>query len=351
MADNGTWPRALKRFLYDLMPAKTAPAQDGIKAPQEEVPAWIDHVATLPDGLKVVRRAREDAEDRAKTAEEKAARLVQIVLALLTITLALGSYQLAFCLKHSPFWSFGLIAIVYAIWCFALSAFEALQIDRVGIYAMPEGSELAGATAAQVPALLLRAEARGHMLASWTAVHKHSDLMQARAWMTRGLLALLIAALFAGVTRAIPEPAPAKHQSSSTTSPPHSGGSHSQHGRLNRHTPKPLPRSRSMGTSHGVSSAATSYVCPVSDAVHRGSSAWQQKALTLSGLADPLSSHRRCRSTPASLHCRPVDRGEYVHRTSHHGTHWPEAFSQLPFHRARSALLGLRHPGVPPHRR
>jgi hypothetical protein len=217
MADNGTWPKALLRFLYDFRSAKKAPPQDGIVAPPEQVPAWIDHVAALPNSLEIVRLARVDAEGRAKTAEDKAARLVQTVLALLAITLALGSYQLAFSLSHSLFWSIGLIPVAYAIGSFALSAFEALQIDRVGIYAMPDGSELEGADAAQVPALELKAEVRGHMLAKWTADHKHSDLMQARAWMTRGLAALLIAALFAGVTRALPQPTPTQHHSKSST--------------------------------------------------------------------------------------------------------------------------------------
>jgi hypothetical protein len=218
MPGNGKWPKALLRFLYDFMPASKAPAQDGIVEPYVAIPTWIDHVAALPGSLEVVRRAREDAEGRAKTAEEKAARLVQIDLALLTITLALGSYQLAYALKNSAFWAFGLIPLAYALYCFALSAFEALQIDRVGIYEMPDGSELDGAEAAQVSSLLLRAEFRGQQLANWTAVHKHSDLMQARAWMTRGLAALLIAGLFAGITRAIPEPAITQHHSSCSTS-------------------------------------------------------------------------------------------------------------------------------------
>jgi len=209
---DGAWPKALLRFLYDFMPAKKAPDQDGIVAPPEQVPAWIDHVAALPGSVEIVRRAREDAEGRAKTAEEKASRLVQIVLALLTITLALGSYQLSFSLKHSIYWSFGLLPVVYAIGSFALSAFEALQVDRVGIYSMPDGSELHQANKSDVLALVLRAEEHGKMLANWTANHKHTDLMQARAWMTRGLAALLIAGVFAGVTRAIPQSTSTQHK-------------------------------------------------------------------------------------------------------------------------------------------
>jgi hypothetical protein len=209
---DGAWPRALRRALYDFLPENDAPPRDGIVGPTEEVPAWIGRVAALPGSVEVVRRAREDAEGRAKTAEDKAARLVQTVLALLAITLALGSYQLEFALTHSRYWSFGLIPVAYAIYSLALSAFEALQVDRVGIYSMPDGSELDGADAAQVPALLLRAEENGRRLADWTANHKHTDLMQARAWMTRGLAALLIASLIAGISRAIPQPSSSQHQ-------------------------------------------------------------------------------------------------------------------------------------------
>lgn len=174
--------------------------------------------ATLPESIEIARRAREDAEERAKTTEDKAARLVQVVLALLAITLALGSSQLAFVLTHSRYWYISLIPVLIAITSFALSAFGALQIDRVGVYSMPDGSELQMAEAAQIPALVLKAEVHGRMLASWTANNKHTDLMQARAWMTRGLAALLIAAVLAGVIRAIPAPTPAqRHPVSSST--------------------------------------------------------------------------------------------------------------------------------------
>lgn len=217
MADDGKWPPTLRRFLYDLMPASKAPAQDGIVAPAEDVPTWLDHVAGLQGSREIVQRARESAEARASTAEDKAARLVQIDLALLTITLALGSYQLTYALKHSVFWLISLLPVGCAIVCLSLTAFEALQIDRVGVYSMPTGEELDGATATQMPALLLSAEVRGERLASWTANKKHSDLMQARAWMTRGLAALLMAGILAGVARALPEPASTRNHSSSFT--------------------------------------------------------------------------------------------------------------------------------------
>lgn len=101
---NGQWPCTLKRFLYDFLPFKWAPDSDGIAAPEFARPEWVDEVAALPGAIEVARRARESAEGNARTAEDKASRLVQVLLALLTITLALGTYQLEFALKRPAPW-------------------------------------------------------------------------------------------------------------------------------------------------------------------------------------------------------------------------------------------------------
>jgi glucan phosphoethanolaminetransferase (alkaline phosphatase superfamily) len=217
MSAEGTWPRTLMRFLYDFLPAAMAPDSDGIDAPDIQSPEWVDAVASLPGSGDIARRARESSEGDAKTAEDKASRLVQILLALLTITLALGSYQLQYALSRSLIWLLTLIPVGLAIVFLALAAFEALQIDRVGKYSMPDGSELAGATLEQVPTLLVAAEVRGYLLAAWTARHKHSDLMQARAWFTRGLAALLVAGLLAGGLRAASGAAFTRHHAKSPT--------------------------------------------------------------------------------------------------------------------------------------
>lgn len=202
MSDEGSWPRAFKRVCFDFLTHKRAPSNDGIVAPNPEQPAWVARVAALPGSVEVARRARENAESAAKTAEDKASRLVQVSLALLTITLALGSYQLEFALSRNSAWLISLIPIAIALICLALSAFEALQIDRVGMYSIPDGSELATAQTGDVLSIELAAEVRGMELADWTSRYKHSDLMQARAWFTRGLAALVIAGILAGVTRA-----------------------------------------------------------------------------------------------------------------------------------------------------
>jgi hypothetical protein len=215
MTEDGSWPKVSRRIFDDFRRVSKAPGQDGIVAPAEQVPMWLDQVSALPEALELAQRARKGAEANAATAEEKASRLVQIALALLTITLAVGSYQLTYALKHPPWWFVSLVPVAIALCCLSLTAFEALQIDRVGIYGGPEPENLKDIAAADVPKVILRSEVHGQQLARWTADHKHTDLMQARAWMTRGLAALLIAGLLAGIARALPENASGARKSDS----------------------------------------------------------------------------------------------------------------------------------------
>jgi len=66
---------------------------------------------------------------------------------------------------------------------------------------------------------------RGRRLARWSANHKHTDLMQARAWFTRGLAALLLAGLAAGICRATASASAhsgqTSHVSTTAVTPPH----------------------------------------------------------------------------------------------------------------------------------
>jgi hypothetical protein len=199
----GMWPAPGKRVFYDFLPKNKAPDSDGLKAPKFSPPVWADEVAGYSGAVEVARAAREAAEEAAKRAEDKASRLVQVTLALLTVSLALGSYQLTFSLEHSwPFW-FLLVPIAVALGFLAIAAFEGVLIDRVGFYYQPSGQALAGTAHRDPNAILLAGEERGRQLAGWSSDHKHTDLMQARAWFTRGLAALLIAGLVAGTCRAI----------------------------------------------------------------------------------------------------------------------------------------------------
>jgi len=198
----GVWPEPRRRAFYDFLTKSRAPADDGLIAPQVVPPVWVDSVADVPGILEVAKAARENAEDSAKVAEDKASRLVQVTLALLTVSLALGSYQLSFSLQRSLYWMLLLVPIAIALACLGVTAFESMVVDRVGFYSSPSAQDLVDIGQRNPNSILLAHEERGRRLAQWSANHKHTDLMQARAWFTRGLTALLLAGLIAGICRA-----------------------------------------------------------------------------------------------------------------------------------------------------
>jgi hypothetical protein len=114
-------------------------------------------------------------------------------------------------------WLLSLGPIVAALVCLSLAAFEALEIDRVGMYRHPTANDLSGRGLLDAPALLIAEEELGRRLARWTSIKKHSDLLQARAWFSRGLAALIVAALLAAIGRAaMNDPAPSLTTTSST---------------------------------------------------------------------------------------------------------------------------------------
>jgi hypothetical protein len=197
----GVWPKALRRVFWDLGTAASAPQNDGIVAPTFARPDWIDRVAQLPGALEVAQSANESARSTASVAEEKANRLVQLGLALLALAFAVGAYQITFDLQRSLIFLLTLIPVAAAIISLALATFEAGEIDRVGFYRGTEPSDLDGVGPAGVTTVKLAVEEHGRALARWTAKKKLTDLMQARAWLARGLVALVLAALTAGICR------------------------------------------------------------------------------------------------------------------------------------------------------
>jgi hypothetical protein len=199
---DGRWPRPIQRLSYDFRSARSAPNNDGIVRPAFTAPPWLDRVSEVPEALSVATEARKEAMAAAKTAEDKAATVVQTSLTLLTITVALGAYQLKFAFDRGDLAWVTLLPIAGALLCLALAAFEASEINRVGIYRSPQLKDLADLVNGTPTKALLLVEEEGRFLARWTANHKHSALMQARAWFSRGLTLLIIAGIVAGACRA-----------------------------------------------------------------------------------------------------------------------------------------------------
>ena len=201
---SGKWPHPLKLVLWDLYPARKAPDNDGAVAPQFAPPPWASAAARSPAALSVAVRANDEAKAGAKTAEDKAARLVGTALTTLTVAAALFGYELQFALTRGAWWWYLLLVpVVGALGCLAIAAFEATQIDRVGFYRHPTGQDLAAPGPRRLIARVIEQEDIGRRLASWSSKKKHTALMQARAWFTRGLIFLVAAAIAAAVSWAI----------------------------------------------------------------------------------------------------------------------------------------------------
>lgn len=218
----GTWPRAIKRFGYDFLPVSKAPSDDGVVAPRFRYPVWASEAAARPGAIEVARRAHDEAKGAAQVAEDKASRLVQVALALLTIALAVGAFQANFALDRSWPWLFSLVPIVGALVFLALAAFEALEIDRVGVYSHPTAESLTAIGVHDPVETVIAEEEVGRQLARWTSTNKHTDLMQARAWFSRGLAALILSGVVAATSRAATsgDDKPTVEGSTTTTSQP-----------------------------------------------------------------------------------------------------------------------------------
>ena len=199
----GSWPKPLRRVRWDLGRGCKAPPDDGAVAPRFAPPRWASLAARSSAALSVVRRANDEAKAGAKLAEDKASRLSRVSLTTLALATALIGYQLRFVLTHDPWWALLLAPVAGAFICLVLAAFEAIEIDRVGFYRHPDGSDLAEPGQRDAIVRVIEQEHIGRRLAAWSSQHKHTALMQARAWFTRGLVFLLAAGVVAAVFWAI----------------------------------------------------------------------------------------------------------------------------------------------------
>ena len=192
----GSWPGPWRRFVNDFRPSNKAHPRDGIEAPEWLPPAEIRVAAEWEGSVDLARRAHDAAALAVSVGEAKASRLLQTSLALVVLGLALIPLQ---------FSSFSLIGKALTALPFAsvvllsIAALEASQIDRVGIYSTPRLSDLKGKQLG-LGVAVVEAEERGRFMARWTADHKLTELLNAHAWFTRGLTALILSGLVAAVT-------------------------------------------------------------------------------------------------------------------------------------------------------
>ena len=221
---DGVWPKPLKRVGWDLGRAGKAPRDDGVVAPQFAPPSWASAAARSAAVLPVVQRANDEAKAGAKAAEDKAVRLVRTALTTLAVATALLGYQLRFALDNGLWWLPLLIPVSAAFICMVIAAFEAYEIDRVGVYRHPTGQDLTEPGPRDPIVLVIEKEEEGRRLAEWSSRHKHTALMQARAWFTKGLTLLVAAVIAAAISWAFDasdsSPAPRSEQEPVTSTSP-----------------------------------------------------------------------------------------------------------------------------------
>lgn len=197
---NGSFPRPHKLVLWDLGRASKAPDNDGVRAPQFATPSWMPLAARSPEAVAVARRANDEAKLGAKAAEDKAARLVRTSLTTVAVAITITAFQVGLITSWSLWWLPLAVPVLGAIGCLSVAAFEAMQVDRVGIYRHAFLSNLARPGPRDPAISLIEQEESGRQLASWSSQHKHTALMQARAWFTKGLVLLIGAGLIAAAS-------------------------------------------------------------------------------------------------------------------------------------------------------
>ena len=199
----GRWPTTSQGLLWDLLPKQAAPPSDGVIAPTHAPPAWPAAATESDlDGLLALERQRaEAAAAAAATVEGKASRLLATTVTLLTASVALTALQLQAAANAHGLVRLLLIApaLPGAVACLlaVLSAVRSLDADlRVGVYGTISGQLRAeGGMRAELESATL-----GATTAEWTARNKASALMDARAWFTRALAAVLLGLVLAAVT-------------------------------------------------------------------------------------------------------------------------------------------------------
>lgn len=195
----GYWPPAWRQLLSDFLPKALAPSQSGIRAPELERPAWIAETnATTDEVLAHARRAHDQQTRRAETAEGKGDRLAKLSLGLVALSLSflgfhVGTLQSGELFHQTATEGSVTIAALLAIGFFAMAALNAFEIDRVGIYYQP-GAEISASSRDPLREMIWIEEA-GRLLARWSSDKKLDVFLQARAWFSRGIAAILIAAL------------------------------------------------------------------------------------------------------------------------------------------------------------
>lgn len=149
--------------------------------------------------LNAAQSLRASAQERARIAEERSARQLQLSLVLLGVLAAqIGFVGRSLRTSEASAWWWVAVVIFAGATaaCLTSSALLSLVTDRVGmelpIYPGPVAEERCDGTQRRKLAEL---ETNSSLIANWTATHKHNEVLRAAGHISRGLLMLLFTTL------------------------------------------------------------------------------------------------------------------------------------------------------------
>ncbi|MGB3409923.1 MAG: hypothetical protein WBA45_01895 [Microthrixaceae bacterium] len=195
----GEWPSWRRHVWADLLPDALAPPQSGLRAPEYERPDWLDSSRAHTElSLGLAKDLFELAEARADHGEARGGKIAQSALTLLAIAFtATGFLAARLRVLDVDVWVWiTLLPAAIAIVSLSLAALQAMDAEqRVRLSFPPLIDDVAQAEPADQTAKLVEGYDQAAFLANWCSNRRLDELIQAKAWLTRGIIALIVTGL------------------------------------------------------------------------------------------------------------------------------------------------------------
>ncbi|MFN8051453.1 MAG: hypothetical protein U0Q22_08460 [Acidimicrobiales bacterium] len=146
--------------------------------------------------LDLARSIHETAEERATGAESRAGKIGQLSLALLAITFTATGFEAARLRSLDAagwVWWIALAPAGLSIVSFVIATTQAAGAEhRVRLAHPPSLEDVVLAAPEKRRRLLVEQHHRAALQADWSAKHRLDEVLQARAWLTRGMLGAVL---------------------------------------------------------------------------------------------------------------------------------------------------------------
>jgi hypothetical protein len=198
--EDGVWPSWRRRLLADLLPARFAASQDGLVAPTYDPPAWLEGDGAITnEAAELARYLHEQQEKRADSAEARGGKVGQHGFALLAIAFTATGFEAArLRLIAAPgwVWVIALTPATLSILFFAVTTLQAAATEhRVRLSYPPILDDIAKCEPSEQKRLLVQQDDRAAFFATWSGTNRLDEVLQARAWLTRGIVALIVSGI------------------------------------------------------------------------------------------------------------------------------------------------------------